>query len=492
MQKLLFGAVAICLILIITSSNRGFNVSDEGLYLLLAHPLQENKGGIFNYDLFFKLFFEITGIQFGIQGMRFLRLVFYFLSAFSLTIYFRQVTRKKSFPWTVLAISFLGLAFGYGFLPASLSYNHLSVSLATFWLVALVYPFSLLKKYFTMGLILATMAYIKIPNALVFGGLTLLIFYLKQELSLRKLLLMLIPFLLFELVFYTFLQQNLMIRLTERIQTGITREEYQFWLLFKSTAVGLFWIVLFILGLLTIKLRITNPYLKYILLLVWTLALFSFTWIAEQWHHLFLFIIPGVGFWVFDRSFFEKLETQVKAQLVVLVLLPFFLHFGSNVYWLLLGIHFAVFWILALWILIEINPQKYQLIFSWGLVLNSVFLVFNGLWWHPFEQKPLWNYTNLWEYGEGKHILLSRNQVSQLERFHRQLPKDQLEVLSIYHIAGIPYLLGKTMPNSPEIWTLEQVDQIFPKGLESEYILYFPSYPLPEEFKGEIIQFGSF
>jgi len=75
--------------------NRGFDVSDEGLYVLLAHPLQENQGGIFNYDLFFKLFHQITGIHFGIVGLRILRLFIYCLGALALAIFYRNLKFEK-------------------------------------------------------------------------------------------------------------------------------------------------------------------------------------------------------------------------------------------------------------------------------------------------------------------------------------------------------------------------------------------------------------
>ena len=76
----------ICLALLICGIDRGFEISDEGFYMFLSVPAQANENGIINYDLFFKLFYQLTGHTFSLIEMRLLRLFGYFLGRQSTSV----------------------------------------------------------------------------------------------------------------------------------------------------------------------------------------------------------------------------------------------------------------------------------------------------------------------------------------------------------------------------------------------------------------------
>lgn len=61
--------------LVIFSINKGFDTTDEGLYLLLSDPLQQFEYSIFNHDVIFKFLYKYFGIHFNIIELRILRLV---------------------------------------------------------------------------------------------------------------------------------------------------------------------------------------------------------------------------------------------------------------------------------------------------------------------------------------------------------------------------------------------------------------------------------
>lgn len=90
MSKILGIFTGLSLVVILLGINRGFDFSDEGLYLLMADPHQQNLGGIFNYDLFFKLFCRVKGFEFVIFGMRILPMILYTVAAFSLTLFWKK------------------------------------------------------------------------------------------------------------------------------------------------------------------------------------------------------------------------------------------------------------------------------------------------------------------------------------------------------------------------------------------------------------------
>lgn len=470
--------------------NQGFDVSDEGLYVLLAHPLQENQAGIFNYDLFFKAIYEFSGIHFGIVGLRFLRLVLYGFGALGLVVFYKNILGEKRHSVFVYLLAILGLFAGYGFLPASLSYNHLTVVLACCWLAMLSSKDKAVGKHILLGLILGLLVYVKVTAAILLGGMTLLILNIQRQLSWKILGMLLLPYLVLELSFYGLFEQNSILRLVDGIAMQTERADYQSILLLKHTLVGLFWILL-VFGLAWVVFeKISNRLLQWGIILSASSYIFFKTWITEEWNHFFLLIGVVLMAFILSKSDLYTLSKSKKGWLLLLFFLPFLLHFGSNVYWLRIGIHYAVFWILGIHLLMEEMPEKRRIGYHYGVSLMSLLLVFNGLWWHPFEQKSLWNATEYWEYLPGKSIYLTQNQIAKLEELKTKVGREE-KLLAVYRISGIPYLLGKTMPKTPGIWDQEQLRQHFPKGDSNQLFVYYPLQKLPDNFSGQAILLNS-
>ncbi len=466
--------------MVILGINRGFDVSDEGLYVLLAHPLQENQGGIFNYDLFFKLFHQITGIHFGIVGLRILRLLIYGLGALALAVFYRNLKGEKRLSLEVYLISLLGLMAGYGFLPASLSYNHLSLALAAGCLALLSTRAPKLTQNLSLGLLLGILVYVKVTTALLLGLLTLGLMLYEKRLNWKVLFALLIPFILLEGVFYLTLSANAIIRLSDGLSIQTGREDYHWWTLVKHTGVGAFWsLLLFVISFLSFRL-IKKKFFQALLIISAFHLTFFITHITDEWNHFFLLFGVVIWAWFFAKSDFSRFSAKEKVWTLLLLVLPFVLHFGSNVYWLRIGIHYLVFWIMAWLILAEKARLKS---FKWvniGISFSALLLVFNGLWWHSFEQNELWKNTEKWEYLPGKSILLTPKQVNGLDKLV-PLFDQQKEILAVYRISGVPYLLGKVLPKNPGYWDREQLKGFFPNGYSKD-VLFYQVDSLPEGF----------
>lgn len=488
MSKILAGFTVLSLLLILLGINRGFDISDEGVYALLAVPSQENIAGIFNYDLFFKLFYKATGIEFGIIGLRFLRLFSYFLGAFSLTFFWRNLTEINKLSINHFFLSLLGLFAGYGFLPQSLSYNSLTVVIACFWLALISIQRKTVLLYFLIGFLLACLAYIKITACLGLGLLTLLWMVYTKEIKLLYILGLIIPYLLIELLMYLVLGDFAFSRMIEAAELMGNRRDYGFLSLFKYELVGLFWLALaaipfFIAGLLSHS----SPKLKYTLLLIGVLALAwitYFTAITQEWNHTVLLLTVATLAYVASNFHYANCSGKQRFLLLLLIILPFVLHFGSNVYWLRLGIHYWVFWMLAIAYILSPIHLKFPKFIPAGVGVLTLLLVLNGVWIHPFEQEPLWKATEEWSYGEGNKIMLSQAQLDLLKEI-QPLVQDQKQLLAIYRIPGIPFLLDKTSPKSPGYWTKSQTEHFFSSNFEDDLLIFYSLDSLPSFMKGD-------
>ncbi|GMQ29549.1 hypothetical protein [Algoriphagus confluentis] len=490
MPKPLLGASILVVAIVLAGVNRGFDVSDEGLYVLLAHPLQENQGGIFNYDLFFKLIHQVTGFHFGMVGLRVLRLLIYGLGAFALAVCYKNVKSETQLSPTIFLISLLGLFAGYGFLPASLSYNHLSVVIAACWLALISFQEDRWMVRLGIGLMIAFLVYVKVTVAILVAGMTLLFLFLEKKLNWFFLLGLLLPFIFLEWVFYWDLGENALLRLRDGLSVQTARTDYQGWTLIKHTGVGVFWCLLVFGGSFIVFRWIKKPIIQALLILPSFLLVFSITRITEEWNHIFLLLGAGVWAWFFHKYHFFQLSGRDQIWIFFLLLLPFVLHFGSNVYWMRIGIHYLVFWILAWWIWLGKNNLRLEKALSLSLAGVTGILVLNGLWWQPFEQGQLEQQTEKWEYLPGKVILLSPDQVRGLEQLSARFEGEE-KLLAAYRISGLAYLLGKTLPKSPGFWDREQLEGFFPQGY-AEDVLFYPIDSLPQNFIQEPILISNF
>ena len=478
-MKPLYVLLIFALVLILSGMDRGFDISDEGLYALLAHPEQENQAGIFNYDLFFKAIFEFTGLHFGLIELRFIRLLLYGLGAWALATFLKNISGNKEIQRQDLLIALFGLFAGYAFLPHSLSYNHLTVVLTGFCLALVSGNLNKTKILLGLGLVLSLLIYVKITTAIILFLVSLGLIHWRHQWN-PRLMLVFVPFLMLELFFFFRVGTTASQRLWDGIGLIQGRADYALWTLAKINLVGMYWIGLSFLGSFLISKWMPSLWLKVLAWILWTAVLVWFTHITEEWNHVVL--LGSIPFWVLllTHARVKFRHHPSRLWLLLLGMLPFLLHLGSNVYWLRLGIQYWVFWLLALWLMAR--EIKHFPVEKWmlGLGLLSSWLIFTGIWWMPFGQAPLWETRISWEYLPGKSIKLKTAQVQKLRELEKNAEiQSSPQILAAYRISGIPLLLGKTMPKSPGFWDQDQLKAFFPDSLPSIPLIYHPFSELP-------------
>ncbi|MEN2281275.1 hypothetical protein AAGF08_03990 [Algoriphagus sp. SE2] len=471
------------LLIVFLGINRGFDVSDEGLYLLLLEPTQANEGGIYNYDLFFKLFYKITGLEFGIIGSRILRLISYLIGAYALTQFWKDIHKEKQLNILVFLIATMGLFSGYAFLPPSLSYNSLSVVLACLWLSLIFKNFPDFFHTICLGLVLALFFYVKITVVLTIGFLTLVLFISRKQMNWKRLFLLLLPLFLLEGIFYLVFSESGMTRLQDGFQIMANRTDYNWLNILKNNLVGVYWsILVFIPFFLIQKIQSKFKFVLILLPLVFSIWIFKKTMITDEWMHLLLIGTLSILAWLVGNLSLKKINNSKKSIFLILMLLPFALHFGSNVYFMRLGIHYWVFWVVALLLIIDFEKSPNQKKIILLLPVSSLILLFNGIWLQPFGQINLSNFNQVWEYKKDRRIYLTEEMVETLEDVKLKIQDaGKGEVLAVYRNPGWLVLLGRTSPKSPGIWDLDQLQSFFPNFPSGfNFILYFPYQPLPD------------
>ena len=495
MQK---GLILFIILVIIFAIPRGFDFSDEGLYVLLADPNQQNVGGVFNYDLFFKLIFKFTGIDFGIKGLRVLRLLSYFLGAFGMAIFWKNVQKSSRISLSIFLLALTGLFASYGFLPSTLSYNSISVVAVCLWLGMVSNEALNWKHWLLLGIVFLTLFYSKITVCFLLGFLTILYFGFKKQLNFKNVLFLLAPFVFFEGLFFILFQENAMSRLIAEQGFLNQRQDYSTFLLLKHTMVGIFWSIFatfFFLIAGKLKQDLSKLYFPFLALAIFVLcAVFYWTRITEEWSHIFLLAtLALIGMQVGQLNL-KQFKSKKGLFLFVLIVLPFLLHFGSNVYWMRLGIHYWVFWLFAFALLIQTKSAKFQIAFHHFSAVSSLLLVIVGIWISPFEGSYLWDSSYSWEYRPGKRILLSKSQIDFLQKLKPEIePIESGKIASLYLNPGLLYILNRTSPHIPGYWKPSQAKTFLGSGDELELILFnqlekFPFDQKRWEIKDELTQ----
>lgn len=468
MKILSFVFLFISLGFILFGINKGFDWSDEGMYALLAIPEQENQAGIFNYDLFFKLLHQWTGIEFGLIGLRALRLFTCFIGAAAMTGFWKNFNQETSLSFQVFQLSLIGILGSYAFLPQTFSYNSITLLAACLWVWGISFE-SYSKRYlFIIGFSLMLLFYAKITVCILLFGLTMPILWSKSSSSSRLsgLVFLIAPFFIMESVFFIFLGESGVFRVLKASELMSQRSDYGLWMILKYTLVGLFWSVLvfipfLISGLLYKRLFTLWPLFLGISMVVFGMVSY-YTSITSEWNHWVFFLpLAGIAFLIPQMKW-----TQIKTKQLLLVLLllvfPFLLHFGSNVYFLRLGIHYWVFWVLGLFFLWKkTNKPSFSAIpLSAGFL--TCILVVNGVFLHPFNTSNLLDENEAWEYRLGSFIYLS----TEMHSFYQNLKAElndmpDNKITSIYMNPGLLYMTGKTYPKTPGIWSRDQYDYHF-------------------------------
>ncbi len=480
-----FAFLAIFL-LVLFAIPRGFDFTDEGLYLLLAKPEQENFAGVFNYDLFFKLWYQLFGLELNIIGMRVLRLLSHITGAIFLYRFSINTKLWNGNRFILYLICFIGLSASYAFLPQSFSYNHLTLLAACIWLYAFTKRDLRSLGVFWLGLSLAILFYAKITACFLLSIFTLIrITYLiiRGKTNWKKVLLLVVPFMILELLFFLVLNENGFTRVSELIVARADRPGYLFQNLIKNSLVGAFWlgisgIPFLIMGYFLQSKRIWFPFL---IVGVGVLAYSAtLTTITAEYSHFAVLILCSLISYHLGKSLRQSMGRYNFFLISVLLLLPFCLYFGSNIYFFRLSIHYIGFWILAYLVLrkksVSNRVENELTIIS----LSIPVIVAIGLWIIPSHYPPLYQLNSAWSIDE-VDILISVEQKELLENLNTMIGEEnESSMVFVFANPGVPFLLGKTMVKTPLLWNDSDLSFCFdPDEIETLVYNGFETVPAP-------------
>ncbi|GHB23710.1 hypothetical protein [Mongoliitalea lutea] len=466
------------LVLVIVAIPRGFDFSDEGLYGLMASPDQENVQRILNYDVFFKLIFQFTSIEFSIIELRFLRLLVTGVSWIAAMQALRILESKvESWQLVMLGISVL---LSYTFLPQSLSYNHLTVMSGLCMLPIIIkwyhYKKSSLLDVIVIGLLLALLAYVKVTAALGMGLLMVGLLVRSKQLFNWKNLFLYLPFCLMETISYFFLGESRFYEVFIQLMGGVVLVHYPTSYVVKTLVVGFLWFMwIFLAGKLigTTSQFIGNPWIRW-----------SFGFLMIGWSAYVTFIVPepSILFVVIFISILGMLSTSAISSsssvglTLLLVGIPWLLHAGSNVYFFRMAIHYLPFWMLFLLSLENTRPRVFKRFF-WFFPFASLGLMVYALWLHPFRQPSLLLQNRIYTMGNGQEILMDKARMEFLHDIRAYMEQYDVgtdELFSFYQNPGVLYVLGLVHPKVPGVWNAAQLEMLAMDWKDYKLLIFSP------------------
>ncbi len=483
--------------------NKGFDVTDEGYYVLGYQPGQEIGFGASGFQQLIKGLFSWMTLD--VVNLRILRLLFCLLSTFLLTIGLKYYLDKKYSNLHVFSILGIGALLSYTYGPQSLSYNSLIASflLMSFTLVLI----GLNKKgnYSTViflfsGLLLAFGLIVKFPPVLVYLVCLGLFFISYKKWTHKKkfyaIVKLLIGFVLGLLLFSVFCVS--IFDFYDDVSRGISflsssGSNHTLQSLFGNVG-ELLVLVLTFLGsffLLLIFNRFLNKRIKssskidlfLIFLFLGIVFFFCFQNIIDliSVNTSFLLFITTL-FIVYAFSNFNVLNKHSRIVVVLMVflfLLPFIGSLGTNNS-LLFNTGFMLSCWLALILLVidkSLNNQLFVNVVYVVLITVSSYLFVNQYINHPYRINSLHSQTESIPNERVKLDVQSADFISKLEAI---LKKNNFEkgdpIVGLYKMPGLVYLLGGKSPGGIlSLWDKNRTNQFLAELKESS-IDYSTSY----------------
>lgn len=460
---------------LIWSLNKGIDLSDEGLHYAFSNPDTINNNGLFNYDLFFKLFYKITKFEFGIISLRLIK----FVSLVLLFILGLPLFRKNNF--SILDQCFLAIAIfcSYTYLTQSLSYNSISFILV----LSYIYTYTNLndssfsRQMFLLLLmaILSSLCFFsKPPLSLVLFGMTFLLATISQsKFRLRTLLIRyfiivigyVITQLFFQLIFPNYSFSRV---LKDGMELSTYYGSYNKSILIKRVLVSFKWVfVLSLLGwiiaYLLNKKKLNLKGISIALLSIFILAAYFFMSHSSSnefdvfQYSLMILSASGIGFYIYYIKL-KDFNWQKSILIILLFIAPFVCTLGSNVYFFRSGQQYLFFWFLLIVFLKNNNNTiPKQVVLLWYLIFSSLvsIKIYDNVIVNPDNQPKLSNSFVNYKYGKDKLIKIDMNQAEYLKNLNLKLNQyspDRKEIIGLYAMPGDIVLSGFTNYYSPLIW----------------------------------------
>jgi hypothetical protein len=474
------------------SIDKGFDLADEGLHYAFSINNTVNNNSLFNYNLFFKLFYKITNFEFSIVTLRIFKISLLIL----LFIFGLLFFNKNQFSTFDKLFLFLGMFSCYTIFTQSLSYNTLSFSLVLvyIYIYALINKASFYKQislFFLLSILSSLSFFIKSPLSFVLLGITFILALFtgqnkKLNIILIRFLFILIGFVIIQLSFQLLFDNYSFIRVfKDSLQLSTYYESYNKTILIKRVIAAFKWVL--ILGLVgwifaslstKINLKTYKTYVSVFFIIIF-LFYFYYSHLSSNefdilQYGLMIVASLGIGFFIF--YFNNKFTFQDISIIILLFIAPFVCSFGSNVYFFRTGQHYLFFWLLLFVYLKSLGTSMPKVIYNFFILFFSFFIVFkiyDNVISSPHNQPKLDSNFVTYNYGNNNQIELDKKQSNYLIELQNKMKKwspNRKEIIGLYAMPGDILLTGYTNYYTPLIWDTFQWNFIKDKiSINPEY-----------------------
>lgn len=475
-------------LILIWSLNKGFDLSDEGLYLALSNTNVVNLDGQFNYDLFFKLFYQITNIKFDIINLRILKLIL-LLTVFLL---YRVVFKYFKIDYLGQVFVGIGLFSSYTLFGQSLSYNTISfLFVALFNLIIFRHIF--IKKsrisYFLTGSLSSLVFFSKSTVGLLLLAISIFLIILElfikgERINKFGILFFLFSFCLVQFIFQLLFDQYSFLQVLENgVQLSERSNYYNRYSIIKYSLAALKWtFCLLLIGFLVFKILRTSLNIKIksvFVLIVFILGFLFFNSHSNLFTFRFREYLIGLSTLIILGYYFGSLKfSSLSSPWIYFILfsflLPLVISFGSN-YYFFRGISLYIFFWFLILAIIRSNFSEFENInfsFTFSMLTLSfliLYKVFINVVITPFKQPPLINELIIFKYYENSFIYLEKSQAKYLNDlrkvFDKHIPIDS-NVTGLYQLPGDILIAGRQNFYNPCIWESTQYEFYKKKAIE--------------------------
>lgn len=458
--------------------DKGVDLTDEGLYLALSNPFQDNHYSQLNYNVLFQIIHDLTGISFDLKGLRILKFLLLFLVfflSFPVFNYFKISGISRLF----LAI---GLTSNYAYFGQSLSYNTLAffffvcfllIGFRHFFEKNSIYHFLLLGVFGSFSFMAkSTVGLMLIPT-----GLLLILCDFLETKNLKALGKHIILFLmgyfvlqiLFGLVDQTY---NFLDVIANGFELSGYTSTHNRGAILKYPISAFRWIlILFAAGFCFRKsLQIVSKRTRFVNFL-FSLCFLGYFFISHSDLNIYKIFeyFPLIMCYFFVGYFTAELKTELisgkeKIFLLILLVSSLIVSFGTISYHFKGGILYLFFPFLLIAILIQKISYVRKINYNFLIIVLSFYLsirVFLNIIYLPFKQPSLLGQMTSYRYNEGSEIKLPIVYVEYLknlkESFNKHVPVDK-GVIGFYEMPGDVILAGRYNGINPCLWEKYQWD----------------------------------
>jgi hypothetical protein len=394
--------------------NKGFDITDEGYYLLGFNKFQNVSSGFYNFWNFIRIVF--SDVELNVINVRIIRLLLTLFSSgvlsYGFYVWIKNIKEIEINFDVVIGVVLIGNFAGYTIFPQSLSYNSL-ISNYQYTTTGLLLCLFTVKKnitFFTLilftGFLIPLQLMTKISSGFIMFGIFLIIF-LFYDFKIQNIKRIVIIFIFFFGIILGGLLYFLFVQNADEYKNGITEilnfqvndrhsitEQLKIFRttifeLYEIIVSSVFWLVMFYL----LKTKLFNKKLTIISYLILSIVILLITYYkmydVGTTKIIFVFEMLAINFFIYD-ILTKKLNYSIcKNEIIVFIFFftfPFLAPTGTNNSIWYNSFFYISFWLLVIIWIYYLNKKKikYQFVLVFSLIICVILFIYNYIY-HPYR-----------------------------------------------------------------------------------------------------------